>query len=195
MRFRILPIVLALAALVLALKTGEIMDAFAQGAPAAPAPAAGAPPLAKQAADEPLLPLGLSVEELELLQSLAHRRAALDEREQTLLTREGRIEAAEKRITAKLSELDTLKRDIDGLIRKYDSQEEKELASLVKIYETMKPKDAARILDQVEFPVLVTLMERIKERSTAPILSAMNEQVARRLTSELARRRDLKPPG
>ncbi|MSO71613.1 MAG: hypothetical protein EXQ88_06345 [Alphaproteobacteria bacterium] len=123
------------------------------------------------------------------------RRAALDERQQALLQREAQIEIVDKRIADKLKELDTLKRDVEGLIRKYDAQEEKEIASMVKIYETMKPKDAARILEQIEFSVLVTLMERIKDRSSAPIISAMNDQVARRLTSELVRRRELKPPG
>jgi flagellar motility protein MotE (MotC chaperone) len=58
----------------------------------------------------------------------------------------------------------------------------------------MKRKDAARILEQMEFSILVTLMERIKEKSSAAILAVMNDQVARKLTAELVRRKELKPP-
>lgn len=194
MRLRILPATLVLAVLTLSFKTGVIIQAFAQGAPEAAA-TVKPPAINNPMAEEPLLPLGLTVEELGILQTLAQRRAALEEREQALSQREAQIEIVDKRIADKLKELDALKREVEGLVRKYDAQEEKEIASMVKIYETMKPKDAARILEQIDFTVLVMLMERIKDRSSAPILSAMNDQVARKLTAELVRRRELKPPG
>ena len=53
------------------------------------------------------------------------------------------------------------------------------MQSLVKIYETMKAKDAARILGQIEMDVLLSIMERIKERSSAPVLAQMDADRAR----------------
>ena len=87
-----------------------------------------------------------------------------------------------------------MRTDIEGLIRQYDEQEAAELRSLVKIYETMKPKDAARILQELETKVLLSIMELMKERSSASVLAAMDAATARTVTTELARREVIDQP-
>lgn len=129
--------------------------------------------------------------EVEVLTELAKRRGDLDGRERELGLREGLLQAAERRLDDKIVELQALRSDIEALVQQQDEQEEAELQSLVKIYETMKPKDAARILQELEMQVLLPIMERMKERSTAPVLAAMDSSRAREVTAELARRRDL----
>ena len=73
-------------------------------------------------------------------------------------------------------------------------QEEAELKSLVKIYETMKPKDAARILQDLDTRVLLSIMELMKERSSASVLAAMDAPTVRIITTQLARRKVIDPP-
>ncbi|WP_419902504.1 magnesium transporter MgtE N-terminal domain-containing protein [Kiloniella sp.] len=55
----------------------------------------------------------------------------------------------------------------------------------------MKPKDAARIFEELDMVVLLDVVERMKERKTAPILASMNPKRAKEITLELAQRRDL----
>jgi len=133
--------------------------------------------------------------ELELLQDLSKRRDALVMRENELDSRTRLLDAAESRLEAQIAELQDLRKTIEGLVRKYDEQEQAEIESVVKIYETMKPKDAARILGELEMKTLLGIMERMNVRKTAPILAAMPPQRARAVTSELARQRavDLSP--
>ncbi len=76
-------------------------------------------------------------------------------------------------------------------MRQYNEQEQAELQSIVKIYETMKPKDAARILADLEMRILLGIMESMKERKSAPILAAMEPKRAREVTEELARKREI----
>ena len=59
----------------------------------------------------------------------------------------------------------------------------------MKIYENMKPKDAARIFEELDMAVLLDVIERMKERKTAPILAQMNPKRAKAITLELAKRR------
>ncbi len=132
--------------------------------------------------------------EVEVLTELAKRRENLDGRERELGLREGLLQAAERRLDDKIGELEVLRSEIEALVGQHDEQEETELQSLVKIYETMKPKDAARILQELEMQILLSIMERMKERSTAPVLAAMDASRAREVTAELARRRELNPP-
>lgn len=127
--------------------------------------------------------------ELELLQDLSKRREELAAREQELESRSRLLDAAESRLETQIAELQDLRKSIEGLVREYDEQEQSELESVVKIYETMKPKDAARILGELEMETLLGIMDRMKERKTAPILAAMEPKRAREVTAELARQR------
>jgi flagellar motility protein MotE (MotC chaperone) len=144
--------------------------------------------------DLPADPFALTDSEIELLQALSERRAELDRREAELETREALLSAAETRIEDKIAELEQLQGVIEGLLVQHDEQEAAQMQSLVKIYESMKPKDAARIFDDLEMPVLLDVIDLMKERKTAPILAEMNPTKAQDVTLELAQRRELPLP-
>lgn len=150
-------------------------------------------PTAKQD-NKPLDPIMFSQSEIEILQNLASRRKEIDLREEAVLKREVLFQAAEKRLEEKIGELSKIKGEIEALIKKYNEQEETELKSLVKIYETMKPKDAARIFDELELKVLLQVFQRMKEAKTAPILASMSPARAKEVTTQLAERKDLSTP-
>jgi flagellar motility protein MotE (MotC chaperone) len=142
-------------------------------------------------ANLPSDPFQLTDEEIDLLQMLAERRTEIDRREAELNQRGTLLEAAERRIDEKISELESLQKTIEELLIWRDEQEETQLKSLVKIYESMKPKDAARIFEELDMAVLLDVIERMKERKTAPILARMNPRRAKAITIELAQRRSL----
>jgi flagellar motility protein MotE (MotC chaperone) len=87
----------------------------------------------------------LSQSEIEVLQQLAERRAALDRREQELDQRAALLATAEANVATQLERLEQLHAEIAATIATHDAKEDAKLASLVKIYETMKPKAAAEI--------------------------------------------------
>ena len=136
-------------------------------------------------------PFSMTDEEVELLQSLSARREQLEAREREFEQREVLLLAAERRIDEKIVELGKLQNTIEGLIVQHDEQGDKQMTSLVKIYESMKPKDAARIFEELDMVVLLDVVERMKERKTAPILASMNPKRAKEITLELAQRREL----
>ncbi|MFZ0694427.1 MAG: hypothetical protein WAN51_09820, partial [Alphaproteobacteria bacterium] len=100
--------------------------------------------------------------EVKTLQELSQRREALDKREQDLDTRDGMLAAGEKRLDEKIGELKDLQGKIQGLLKTYNDQENSKLKSLVKIYENMKPKDAAPIFEQLDMDTLLDIVERMK---------------------------------
>jgi flagellar motility protein MotE (MotC chaperone) len=53
----------------------------------------------------------------------------------------------------------------------------------------MKPRDAATIMNELDLPVLLEVVDRMKEAKAAPILAAMQPDRARQVTAELARQR------
>lgn len=128
---------------------------------------------------------------MELFQDLSQRRKSIETREKELAVREAVLKAGEQELDQKFRELETLRKEIEGLLQKQSSEEEARIASLVKIYEAMKPKDAARIFDSLDMDVLMAVISRMSERKTSPIMAEMNPERARAITILLAQQKQL----
>lgn len=170
------------------------MDATAEPAPETPTPSQEAAPAeaegsAARRASSRRDPSDFSDSEIEVLQDLAARREALDKREADMRLREGLLQAAEKRVAEKVAELKRLQAMVTALIEKHEKVEEAKIESLAKIYGAMKPKDAARIFAELDLPILLALLQRMKESKIAPILAALDPKKAQEITAELAARR------
>lgn len=156
-------------------------------APAAPTPEQCLTQL-NSAAEE----MGLSSQEILVLRSLQKRREELDAREGGLETREQAAAAAEQRLQEQIGDLKKVEAEVQGLLTQMTAQADKRMADLVKSYETMKPKDAARIFDGMEDQLLVSIAKTMKPATLAAVMSSMTPKRAEALTKLLA---DLaKPP-
>lgn len=129
--------------------------------------------------------------EIDLLQSLAERREELEERSKEIDLKEKLLDATELRINDKLTEMKTLQVEVEKLLEAYNEKEDAKIKSLVKIYESMKPKQASAIFNELDMPILLEVVDKMSERRVAPILAGMDPMRARKLTEELAEFRKL----
>lgn len=124
--------------------------------------------------------MGVSIQQSiqERDKAAARRNRALDLREQT-------ARAAEERLKAGLEgRQETQARSTEGGQDPVDDQFE----SLARIYQAMKPAKAAKVFEQLELDVQMRVAQRMRDRSTAMILAAMNPGAAAKLSMALARR-------
>ncbi|MEM8811774.1 MAG: hypothetical protein AAGF59_04085 [Pseudomonadota bacterium] len=124
--------------------------------------------------------------ETQILQRLGDRRKQLDKRAAELDLREQLLTAAENRVERRVEELKALEARIKTAESQRDEHETMRLQGLVKMYETMKPKDAARVFDRLSLDILVDVVQRMKPRKMSAILAKMSPDVAERLTVALA---------
>jgi flagellar motility protein MotE (MotC chaperone) len=183
-------------------KTGEGAAASA-GKPVIEAPSLGAPPSASnkgsvgsppkhnswRGADD--LDDEYSDVKMELFEDLSKRRKDIEAQEKQLVVREALLKTASAELEQKYKELETLKTDIEALLVKQTEQEDARITSLVKIYEGMKAKDAARIFDSLDMDVLLQVVTKMSERKSAPIIAAMDPERARNVTIMLAEQNKL----
>ncbi|MDB5735487.1 MAG: MgtE intracellular region [Alphaproteobacteria bacterium] len=127
-----------------------------------------------------------SASEVDVINALGKRRKELDAREGQLFIQANMIAAAEKRVDAKISQLKTLQAQIAALLVQRDDAQKAQVASLVKTYSTMKPKDAARIFNNLPDDVLVPVAHDMKSDVLALVLANMNADNAKSLTVKLA---------
>ncbi len=124
-----------------------------------------------------------------VLLDLRQRREALDAREAGLTERESLLAAAEKKLATRIGELQVLQKRLEELDAARRQREDASWQGLVKLYEAMKPRDAALIFNDLDMPVLLQVVDRMKEAKAAPVLAAMHPDKARDLTTQLAQMR------
>ncbi|MCU0881255.1 MAG: hypothetical protein MUF14_01145 [Hyphomonadaceae bacterium] len=153
-------------------------------AEAAPKTAEAGPPmclpvdLAKEA--------GISAAEFRLLQALQERRQHLDQRERDVITREGVMTATDQRIQERMAALREVEAGLKTLLGQVDEVEEQRLAGLVEVYEKMKAKDAAAVMEGLDDGTLRSIAQRMKPQLLAAVMAKMTPQRARQLTRMLA---------
>ena len=193
---RLLPLtILALTAL-LGTKSLSLLRAWpaamvstAQAAEHDQKPADPPPKPAPTATPDPPDPPPVSESERAILLELRQRRRELDSRDANIAARESVLAAAEQKIAARVEELRALQNQLAGLDAARQQKEDANWQSLVKVYETMKPRDAAAIFNNLAMPVLLPLVGRMKEAKAAALLAAMSPDKARDVTAQLAKSR------
>jgi flagellar motility protein MotE (MotC chaperone) len=149
---------------------------------------ASAPAVCAPSAAELAKEAGLSPAELRVLQSLQARRGQLDQREQAIQTELALLSAAEAKVDSKLKSLQDLKGQVQALMGEADQKQQAEIDRLVKVYESMKPRDAAAVMAQLDDKVRLPVAGKMKERVLAAILAQMPPAEAKKLTEKLANR-------
>jgi len=158
----------------------SILDAAKPAAAPAPVCATSVEDLARQA--------GMSPSELKVIQALAQRRAELDAREKQMATQEQLINAAEAKLDGRIKQLGDLKTQVQALLDQASKAGDQDVLRMVKVYESMKPKDAARVFETLKDDVRLPIAAKMKERNLAAVLAQMSPDKARDLTEKLADR-------
>ncbi len=124
-----------------------------------------------------------------LLLDLRHRRETLDERSHDLDQREAELGAADRRLADRVAQLTALQTKLESLEASRQHHAAENWTGLVKVYEAMKPRDAAAIFDALDMQVLLQVLDRMQDRRAAPVLAAMLPDRARLATQMLAEMR------
>jgi len=130
----------------------------------------------------------VSASERAILERLQARRQELEARAREIDIRESLLKAAEKRIESRVEEMKAVESRVSTTSEQKAEADNARFKSIVTMYEAMKPKDAARVFDRLEMPVLIEIASQIAPRKMSDILGLMQSESAERLTVELARR-------
>jgi flagellar motility protein MotE (MotC chaperone) len=130
----------------------------------------------------------VSPSERAILERLQARRQELEARAREIDIRESLLKAAEKRIESQTEELKATESRITTATQQKAEADNARFKGIITMYEGMKPKDAAKVFDHLEMPVLIEIATQIAPRKMSDILGLMSTEAAERLTVEMARR-------
>ncbi len=127
-----------------------------------------------------------SKEEVELLGQLDVRRAQLEERNEKLSDRERDIEKREIELASRLTEIKTLTDELRIKREQTDRRRDGQLDQLSKVYSSMAPEEAAKLMEQLDITISLSLLKRMPEKRIAQVLALMSSERALTLTQMLS---------
>jgi flagellar motility protein MotE (MotC chaperone) len=121
-----------------------------------------------------------------LLRAIRERRHQLDTRAATLAERERMLEVIEKRASELMHALEESRDALEATLAKADDEADAQLTRLVTIYESMKPKDAARLFEAMPADVAAGFVRRMREAKSALIMAHLDANHAYAITLSIA---------
>ena len=126
---------------------------------------------------------------------ISEKKKTERERERALDLREQALKASEKRLKDNLQSQQQQQTNAAANDSKKSEktpreiEEDETLDQLARIYQSMKPKQAAVVFEQLDLDVQIAVARRMRERSTAQIMAAMTPAGAARISMALAGKR------
>ena len=135
-----------------------------------------------------MAPEGCPLPPTELAAALSARESRLAVQEAALLDRSAALALADEAITQRLAELKAAEEQLSGTLAQADGAAEEDIARLVAVYETMKPKDAARLFDAMEADFAAGFLGRMRPDSAGAVMAGMAPEKAYAVSAILAGR-------
>ncbi len=120
------------------------------------------------------------------LSALEKRESELRRRERELQQKEELLNKMEEDVQQKFEALSAIQKEIQDFQAERSSQRNARIRSLVRIYESMKPREAAQLLENMEEQLVVNIISTMNTEVAANILATMDTQKAARISQVLS---------
>lgn len=128
---------------------------------------------------------GWTQEELSFFSKLNDRKKELDLREAELGKLEEELQKRKSELDEKLKTLEAMRAEISKTLKSRVAEDQTKVDKLVQFYSSMKPQQAAKVIETLNEDLAVEVLDKLKKKSAAEILDMMNAKKARRLSELL----------
>jgi flagellar motility protein MotE (MotC chaperone) len=122
----------------------------------------------------------------EMISHLQRRDAELTKKEEQLKQKEEYLAQMEQEVEKKLKDLMAVQKEIQTFRAEREEGQLAKVRSLSKIYGTMKPKEAAKLLENLEENLVVEVISTMSAAEAANILSNMDVKKAAKISQALS---------
>jgi len=128
-----------------------------------------------------------------LLVQMTQREQAIRLNEAALAEREQLLEAAVERLQQQIDALQAAERDLSATMALADRAAEEDIERMVRVFESMKPDEAARVFTEMDPGFAAGFLGRLAPDSAAAIMAGLEPRQAYLLSTIVAGRNALVP--
>ena len=128
---------------------------------------------------------GWTPEELSFFNKLNERKKELDLREAELTKLEAELQKQKLALDDKIKQLDHTRDEISSTLKTRVATDQAKVDKLVEFYSTMKPQQAAKVIESLNEELAVSVLDKMKKKNAAEVLNVMDAKKARRFSELL----------
>ncbi len=121
-----------------------------------------------------------------VFQDMAVERDRIQQEKESLMALRQSVAVQEKVLEQGRTNLQAVINKLDAKQSEYIEERERSATKLAKMYEAMKPAQAAPIISALELEIILDIMTRMKERPAAKILSSMDPGLAAQVSTRMS---------
>jgi flagellar motility protein MotE (MotC chaperone) len=124
----------------------------------------------------------------EVLSYLEQKEMELKRKERNLQEQEQHLLEMQKEVEQKLQELIAVQKDIQNFRNEKAENKNASVRSLAQIYGSMKPKEAAKLLENMDEKLVVSIVSTLKANEAGEIFAVMDSKKAAKISEALTQR-------
>ena len=132
----------------------------------------------------------VSPETFRMIEIIENKNREIKKKEEDLRLKEVRLEALEAKI---LKDLKKIEKSISESKKQMGAQDAKTKAnvnSLIKVYSSMKPEEAASLVEAIDEELALSIVSGMKSKIAGQVLSKLDVKVAKRISEKLAGKKE-----
>ncbi len=124
----------------------------------------------------------------EVFSYLEQKEMELKRKEKNLQEQEQHLLQMQKEVEQKLQELIAIQKEIQNFRTEKAETKNASIRSLAQIYGSMKPKEAAKLLENMDEKLVVSVLSTMKANEAADVLATMDFKKAAKISEALTQR-------
>jgi len=122
------------------------------------------------------------------LKYLISKKLEIEKQEKSVEAKKAELLSIQDEINKKIEKLTQLRDEIRSEVAKKKMVEEQKLKHLIKVYSTMKPQNAAELIEKLDIKLAIELMSEMKGDDVGKILSFVKIEKAAEISEGLVKR-------
>lgn len=158
---------------------------------AQPEAAAGKENAAAPEAETPPVPTGQEAPKIDInmLETIKKRNEELEAKATAQNQREQELNMLQQSIEEKLQKMTAVQKRIEELLAAREDLIDRSIKHLVKVYSSMKPDEAAGLIEKLDKDISIQILSKMKGKSAAKILEKMDPGAASDISDKIAKRK------
>ena len=132
----------------------------------------------------------VSPETFRMIETIENKNRELKKREEALRLKEVRLEALEAKVRKDLNKIEKSISESKEQMGIQDERTKKNVEALIKVYSSMKPEEAANLVEAIDEGLALQIISGMKSKIAGQVLSNLDVKVAKRISENLAGKRD-----
>ena len=132
----------------------------------------------------------VSPETFRMIETIENKNRELKKREEELRIKQTRLEALEAKVRKDLDKIEKSISESKEQMGIQDEKAKKNVEALIKVYSSMKPEEAANLVEAIDEGLALQIISGMKSKIAGQVLSNLDVKVAKRISENLAGKRD-----